>query len=164
MTSPPRLFSSRVTKRGTLRVTSSTSTAGCAWVSGGRIVALDEFTAEDYTMKRAMQVSALFGALFALMPWMASAKPAIKPAATSPAHHSARQSLIAFNQKEANSCRTMDRRAGEMLWADDGVDLIPGMQPMVGKAAISKWLDGIAAQTHGAKMDYCTIDWRKITI
>jgi len=58
----------------------------------------------------------------------------------------------------------MDRRAGEMLWADDGVDLIPGMQPMVGKAAISKWLDGIAAQTHGSKMDYCTIDWRKITI
>ncbi|HVA18344.1 MAG TPA: hypothetical protein VMV59_11600, partial [Candidatus Dormibacteraeota bacterium] len=69
-----------------------------------------------------------------------------------------------MNQKEAEACRKMDQSASAALWADDGVDLIQGLQPMVGKAAISQWLDGLTAQTRGAKMDYCTIDWKQVKI
>lgn len=115
-------------------------------------------------MKRTVLVNTLLGALFASTPLMASAKSAKKPAARMAADQNVRQSVDAFNQKDENSCRKMDNPAAEALWADDGVDLIPGMQPMVGKAAISKWLDGLTAQLHGAKMDYCTIDWRGIKI
>lgn len=35
---------------------------------------------------------------------------------------------------------------------------------MVGKAAISKWYASLAPLTKGAKMEYCTIDWRKIKV
>lgn len=106
----------------------------------------------------------LFTALFTLMLGMVSAKYAVKAAPKIPARESIRRSVEAFNRKEESSCRKMDHPAAEALWADDGVDLIPGMQPMVGKAAIAKWLDGISAQTRGAKMDYCTIDWRQVKI
>lgn len=76
----------------------------------------------------------------------------------------ASQGVNAFNQKEVEACRKMDHPASAALWADDGVDLIQGLQPMVGKAAISDWLNGLTPQLHGAKMVYCTIDWRKISI
>ncbi len=76
----------------------------------------------------------------------------------------ANEGVNALNQKEAEACRKMDQSASAALWADDGVDLIQGLQPMVGKAAISKWLDGLTVQTRGAKMDYCTIDWKQVKI
>lgn len=80
------------------------------------------------------------------------------------AEASARKAIDAFNQKEAHACRTMDHTASEALWADDGVDLVPGMDPMAGKQAISKWLDSLTPQLKGAKMEYCTIEWRAIKI
>jgi len=70
------------------------------------------------------------------------------------------ETLVAFNAKYLETCQQMDNSAAEALWADDGVDLIQGLDPMVGKAAISKWLDGVTVQTRGAHMDSCTIDWR----
>jgi ketosteroid isomerase-like protein len=74
------------------------------------------------------------------------------------------KAIDAFNQKEADACRTMDHAATTALWAEDGVDLIQGLQPMVGKSAISHWLDSLTPQLKGAKMEYCTIDWRGIKV
>lgn len=74
------------------------------------------------------------------------------------------QAIEALNQKEADSCRTMDNSITKTLWADDGVDLIQGLQQMVGKKAISDWLDGLTPQLKGAKMEYCTIDWHDLKI
>ena len=58
----------------------------------------------------------------------------------------------------------MDQPAGADLWADDGADLLPGIAPMVGKAKISDWLNSLTPQLAGAKMVYCTVDWRDIQI
>ncbi|MGH9758463.1 MAG: YybH family protein [Candidatus Acidiferrales bacterium] len=77
---------------------------------------------------------------------------------------SARQNLDAFNRKFVEACQKMDHAADAAFWADDGVDLLPDMEPMVGKAKIAAWLDGLSAQMAGAKMLYCTIDWRDIRI
>lgn len=83
---------------------------------------------------------------------------------TAHAQTSARQAIDALNQKEADACRTMDNSIAKTLWADDGVDLIQGLEPMIGKRAISDWLDSLAPQLKGAKMEYCTIEWRDLKI
>lgn len=75
-------------------------------------------------------------------------------------HMLADSALDAFNVQYLHACQTMDQVASAEFWADDGVDLIAGLQPMVGKPAIRAWLEGLAVATRGAKMDSCTIDWR----
>jgi len=69
-----------------------------------------------------------------------------------------------FNQRFIEACRKMDHAQSAELWADDGVDLLPGMDPMVGKAVISEWLNGLTAQMKGAKMLQCDVDWQKVLI
>jgi ketosteroid isomerase-like protein len=76
----------------------------------------------------------------------------------------ARQNLDAFNQTLAIACDKMDQQTTASLWADDGIDLIQGMQPMIGKKVIADWLEGLPAQLKGAKMLYCKVDWRDIKI
>lgn len=73
----------------------------------------------------------------------------------------ARAAVNELNHKEELACRTMDNDATAKLWADDGVDLIQGLPPMVGKAAITKWYASLNSQLRGTKMEYCTIDWRQ---
>lgn len=75
-----------------------------------------------------------------------------------------RKAIDELNQKEIDACLKMDHAGSAALWAEDGVDLIQGLQPMIGKAAISKWYDSLTPQLHGAKMEYCTIDWQQIKI
>ena len=58
----------------------------------------------------------------------------------------------------------MDHKAATELWTDDGVDLLPGMEPVVGKPAISEWLNGLDAQTKGAKVTRCDVDWQQIQV
>jgi len=85
-------------------------------------------------------------------------------AAQSNVERSARHAVQALNQKEEEACSRMDNWESGELWADDGVDLIEGLKPMVGKAAILKWYDSLTTLMRGAKMEYCTVDWRKIKI
>jgi uncharacterized protein (TIGR02246 family) len=95
-----------------------------------------------------------------LLPAFAASTFAVKPSAGPSAGPSARQALDAFNQKFIAAGQKMDQPAAAALWADDGVDLPQGMQPIAGKAAIAKWLNGLTPQLQGAKMLYCTVDWR----
>lgn len=76
----------------------------------------------------------------------------------------ARAAVDTLNAKEVKACLTMDNAASTSLWADDGVDLIQGLQPMVGKTVIAAWLNGLRPGLKGAKMVSCTIDWKQITI
>jgi uncharacterized protein (TIGR02246 family) len=76
----------------------------------------------------------------------------------------AREALEAFNKQFIAACQKMDHPAGAALWAEDGVDLLPGMAPMTGKKKISEWLNSLTPQLVGAKMLYCTVDWRDIQI
>jgi ketosteroid isomerase-like protein len=75
-----------------------------------------------------------------------------------------RKSLDAFNQEFIGACQKMDHPATAALWADDGVDLLQGMAPMIGKAKISEWLNSLTPQLASAKMIYCTVAWQDIKI
>jgi hypothetical protein len=43
----------------------------------------------------------------------------------------------------------MDNAGVTALWAEDGVSLLPGTAPMIGKQTISKWLDEIVKKMPG---------------
>lgn len=58
----------------------------------------------------------------------------------------------------------MDHDAAAALWAQDGVDLLPGMDPMQGQPVIAKWLHGLDEQMKGAKVLQCDIDWQQIEV
>lgn len=76
----------------------------------------------------------------------------------------ARKAVDAFNQQFIGACQRMDHPASAALWAADGVDLLPGMQPMLGQPKIAEWLNSFTPQLAGAKMIYCTVDWQDIQI
>jgi len=46
----------------------------------------------------------------------------------------------------------MDNAATMALWAEDGVSLLPGAEPLVGKTAIAAFLDRVTGPLKGAKM------------
>jgi ketosteroid isomerase-like protein len=75
-----------------------------------------------------------------------------------------RKSLDTFNREFIGACQRMDHPAAAALWADDGVDLLPGIAPMIGKAKISEWLNGLTPRLAGGKMAYCTVDWKDVQI
>ena len=75
-----------------------------------------------------------------------------------------RKKVDAVNQEIVRACQQRDFDATAALWADDGVDLLPGLAPMVGKAKITAWLDSLRPNVQGARMVYCTIDWQDIQI
>jgi hypothetical protein len=102
------------------------------------------------TLATVLQLSLVLG-IFAL----GLAKPG-----TASTELDARRALDKFNQDYITACRKMDNSATAALWRDDGTDLLPGMTPMVGKAKISEWLDGLTPQLAGAKMAYCTVEWQ----
>ena len=60
--------------------------------------------------------------------------------------------IEAFNQKLHVAILHMDNAAIMDLWADDGVDLMPGMDAISGKAAIAKWLDGVMTGMQGYRV------------
>lgn len=72
--------------------------------------------------------------------------------------------VAAFNQRFIGACRKMDEPGAAALWADNGADLLPGMDPMVGKPAISQWLNGLTAQMKGVKVLECDVDWQQIEV
>lgn len=75
-----------------------------------------------------------------------------------------RAAVDAFNETFIDACRTMNNAKTADLWAEDSVDLLPGMDPKVGKAEISKWLNGLTEQFKGTKVLQCDVDWQSIQI
>ena len=93
-----------------------------------------------------------------------------RPSATDPgpglsaSSPDARKGLDDFNRAFINACRSMNHDAAVQLWADDGVDLLPGMEPMVGKTEISRWLTGLTEKMKGVKVLQCDVDWGETRI
>ena len=111
-------------------------------------------------MKKTVPVTSAFGLMLSAILMFAFAK----PTRSQSEGQDARKSLEAFDQRFIEACQKMDNPAAAALWADDGADLLPGMPPMVGKAKISEWLNGLTHQLAGAKMVYCTVDWRDVQL
>jgi len=72
--------------------------------------------------------------------------------------------ILAFNEKFINAHLRMDNPAIIAMWADDGVSLLPSMSPMVGRAAIGKFINDITAQMPGYKIVREKIDFHDIQV
>ena len=72
--------------------------------------------------------------------------------------------ILAFNEKFINAHLRMDNPAIIAMWTEDGVSLLPGMAPMVGRAAIGKFINDITAQMPGYKIVREKIDFHDIQV
>ena len=64
----------------------------------------------------------------------------------------AQSGILRFNQKLADATRHMDNAAMLALWADDGVSLLPDASPLLGKPAITAFMNRVTASLKGATM------------
>lgn len=58
-----------------------------------------------------------------------------------------------FNRALIQATTRMDNAAALALWEDDGITLLPQTKPIIGKNAIAKFLDDVASQLLGARME-----------
>ena len=58
-----------------------------------------------------------------------------------------------FNRALIQATTRMDNAATLALWEDDGITLLPQTKPIAGKKAIAGFLDEVATQLAGAKME-----------
>ena len=63
-----------------------------------------------------------------------------------------RKEIEAFNKRYVELHLKMDTAGILALWAEDGVDLMPGDAPMSGKKKITAWLEDILAKMPGYKV------------
>jgi hypothetical protein len=60
-----------------------------------------------------------------------------------------RKEIAAFNKRYVELHLKMDTAGLLALWAEDGVDLMPGDAPMIGKKKIAAWVEDIVAKMPG---------------
>jgi len=77
---------------------------------------------------------------------------------------SGRQEIDAFNERFVAAHRNMDNAAVMSLWAEDGVSLLPETAPMIGKAAIGKFMDEVTAKMPGYHMEKMDVDFEGIEV
>lgn len=65
---------------------------------------------------------------------------------------SSKEDIEKFNENYLQLHLKMDTPGIFALWADDGVDLLPGEAPLIGKKAIRAWVDNVIAKMPGAKV------------
>jgi ketosteroid isomerase-like protein len=76
---------------------------------------------------------------------------AIRMTASSPGAADVRE-IEAFNLKFEEVTLRMDNAGVMAPWAEDGVTLLSGMAPMVGKRTITTWLDYLVAKMPGYRV------------
>lgn len=72
--------------------------------------------------------------------------------------------IAKFNQALTVATTRMDNAAAMALWADDGISLLPGTAPIVGKKAISDFMDGVTRQLPGAHMQHFEMQCRAVEV
>ncbi len=70
----------------------------------------------------------------------------------------------AFKKRYLELHEKMDTSGILALWAEDGVDLMPGSAPMVGRKNIAAWLEDILAKMPGFKVTKQEVDFRDIHV
>jgi uncharacterized protein (TIGR02246 family) len=63
-----------------------------------------------------------------------------------------RKEIEAFNRRYVELHLKMDTAGILALWAEDGVDLMSGLAPMIGKKKIVAWVEDIVAKMPGYKV------------
>src|SRR6266849_3918970 len=68
------------------------------------------------------------------------------------AEDAGRKEIEAFNKRYVELHLKMDTSGILALWAEDGVDLMPGDAAMIGRKKISGWVEDIIAKMPGYKV------------
>jgi uncharacterized protein (TIGR02246 family) len=77
---------------------------------------------------------------------------------------SAKDEIEAFNKRYVEMHLKMDSAGIFATWAEDGVSLMPGEAPLIGKKAIVAWVENILSQMPGYKVMKEEIDFHDIQI
>jgi uncharacterized protein (TIGR02246 family) len=77
---------------------------------------------------------------------------------------SSRDEVDAFNKRYVEMHLKMDTAGIFATWAEDGVSLMPGEAPLIGKKAIVAWVENILSQMQGYKVVKEEIDFHDIQI
>jgi uncharacterized protein (TIGR02246 family) len=77
---------------------------------------------------------------------------------------SARDEVDGFNKRYVEFHLHMDTAGILGTWAEDGVSLMPGEAPLIGKKAIVTWVENILSQMPGYKVVKVEIDFHDIQI
>src|SRR5579862_7442547 len=70
-------------------------------------------------------------------------------AAARPKADAGRKEIDAFNRHYLELHQKMDTAGIFALWAEDGVDLMPGDAPLIGKKKIVAWVEDVLAKMPG---------------
>jgi ketosteroid isomerase-like protein len=76
----------------------------------------------------------------------------------------ARSEIDRFNRQFTTLHLKMDHAGILEMWADDGVDLMPGENPLVGKKAITTWVQDIQSKMAGHKVTKEELQFHDIRI
>jgi uncharacterized protein (TIGR02246 family) len=76
----------------------------------------------------------------------------------------AKDEIEAFNKRYVEMHLKMDTMGIFATWAEDGVSLMPGEAPLIGKKAIVAWVENILSQMPGYKVVKEEIDFHDIQI
>ena len=72
--------------------------------------------------------------------------------------------IAKFNHALSDATTRMDNAAVMALWDEDGISLLPGTAPIVGKKAIAEFMDGATSQLAGAHMRRFEMQCRDIDV
>ena len=76
----------------------------------------------------------------------------------------AKAQIDRFNHKFAALHLKMDHAGILAMWADDGVDLMPGEDPLVGKESITAWLADVQSRMVGHRVTKEELQFQDIQI
>ncbi|HKT48561.1 MAG TPA: nuclear transport factor 2 family protein [Candidatus Acidoferrales bacterium] len=80
------------------------------------------------------------------------------------ARASGKEEIEKFNENYRQLHLKMDDEGIFALWAEDGVDLMPGQAPLIGKPAIVAWVKAILAKMPGYKVQKQEMEWHDIEV
>lgn len=75
-----------------------------------------------------------------------------------------KEEIEKFNEHFRELHLKMDTPGIFVLWADDGVDLMPGEAPMIGKKTIQAWVENILAKMPGYKVTKQEMEFHDIQV
>ena len=75
-----------------------------------------------------------------------------------------RKEIDVFNKRYVQLHLKMDTEGILALWAEDGVDLIPGEAPMIGRKRISAWVEDIVTKMPGYRVTKQETEFQDIRV
>lgn len=74
------------------------------------------------------------------------------------------KTLEEFNRKFRENISNTDHAAMLAMWAEDGVDLMPGEAPLVGRRAIATWLRGMETGAAGSRVSEEELEFHDLEV